>query len=406
MVRGGTVSQIRSSWLDPSAMPRLCFLTKKTSKFMVSAEGFRLPFFPLLVPMPNYMFISGCPVVNSVSKRERTAATTAKCSKPERRDTFLQVARVRLKEEMGATISRFWNPTPTNALLPAPSDAAEPPLSKNQRKKLARDLRYRALKKERKAAKKALKAKQLLKKRNERTEVLRKLPEEERMRLEVERSRIMLENRAEDRAKRTQLLEALTNGTRYHVCIDLGWNDVMTEKELKSLARQLAYCYSALRKAFERGQTPLKVSFTGLDNIIKPMMTVVSSNWETWPLPMSEEPLEKVYDKSRLVYLTHDSENLLEALDPQDIYVIGGIVDRGRLKCATFNKAKSLGIRTARLNLDTNISLEHGTKVLTVNHCVDILVHAANGMSWKESYLTVLPVRKGITSASRDNAPN
>lgn len=53
--------------------------------------------------------------------------------------------------------------------------------------------------------------------------------------------------------------------------------------------------------------------------------------------------------KESLVYLTADSENVLDELDPKSIYIIGGLVDRNRWKGITMNKANEQGIKTAKL---------------------------------------------------------
>jgi tRNA (guanine9-N1)-methyltransferase len=49
--------------------------------------------------------------------------------------------------------------------------------------------------------------------------------------------------------------------------------------------------------------------------------------------------------KEKLVYLTSDSPNTLTAWDRSATYIIGGIVDRNRLKGATMRKAQVSGGR-------------------------------------------------------------
>lgn len=53
--------------------------------------------------------------------------------------------------------------------------------------------------------------------------------------------------------------------------------------------------------------------------------------------------------KDNLVYLTADSETVLDDLDPENIYIIGGLVDRNRFKGITMTKAQEQGIKTAKL---------------------------------------------------------
>lgn len=93
----------------------------------------------------------------------------------------------------------------------------------------------------------------------------------------------------------------------------------------------------------------------------------------------------------QLIYLSADSDNELETLSENDIYIIGGIVDRNRYKvsltCYTAlfhhhlfasedkltcqnlcqEKAEKYGIKTARLPIGKYIENMSTRKVLTVN---------------------------------------
>jgi tRNA (guanine9-N1)-methyltransferase len=96
------------------------------------------------------------------------------------------------------------------------------------------------------------------------------------------------------------------------------------------------------------------------------------------------------------VYLTSDSEHTLQRLEDDKIYVIGGIVDRNRLKRAAISKAESAGIATAKLPITDYLQLVT-TKVLTCNHVFEILLkYRENGNDWKKAMLDVLPNRKDV----------
>lgn len=313
---------------------------------------------------------------------------------------------------MGATLSQVFRHPPRNVpLLLSPPPPSTPSLqqranitevgrlegiSKNQQKKIEREKRLQERKRARKEKRRFYQEKRKAEKRAEREAYLKGLSTDERERFKQERVDVMRAERAEERKRKAKIRDLLENHTRCAVCVDLGWNDLMMEKEQKSLARQLSYSYNALRKCAENGMTPLAMSVTGVDSVIKSKLSFAAQGWETWPIQFSEKCLTEYHDKDKLVYLTHDAQEVLRTLDPDTVYVIGGIVDRNRLVGATFNKAEDSRIKTARLNLDTQISIQHGTPVLTVNHCVEILIHAANGMSWRDAYLKVLPIRKGI----------
>ncbi|KAL3809352.1 hypothetical protein ACHAXA_009060 [Cyclostephanos tholiformis] len=113
----------------------------------------------------------------------------------------------------------------------------------------------------------------------------------------------------------------------------------------------------------------------------------------------------------RFVYLTGDSPNTLKTLSNNSTYIIGGIVDRNRLKFAAMKRAESinkvaphLNVCTARLPLDEHVDLKGSTRVLTCNHVFEILQrYRENGADWRDAIMTVLPCRKDAEEKRTDD---
>lgn len=170
----------------------------------------------------------------------------------------------------------------------------------------------------------------------------------------------------------------------------------MSPKEVNSLAQQMRYCYSNNRKS----DNPCMLSASSLSGATFGHLSKVAGfpdQWATRAFKCSEKSILEMHpDKSKLVYLTSDSDNILDHLDDSKIYVIGGIVDRNRLKRAAISKADSLGLATAKLPITDYLSLVT-TKVLTCNHVFEILLkYRELGNDWKKAMLAVLPTRKDI----------
>ena len=66
----------------------------------------------------------------------------------------------------------------------------------------------------------------------------------------------MQERKCQDNDKKAKLQKSLTDGLR--IIVDLGFDELMTAPELKSLAQQLIYCYSANSKCSK----PCHLTFT------------------------------------------------------------------------------------------------------------------------------------------------
>ncbi|KAG8803285.1 tRNA (guanine(9)-N(1))-methyltransferase, partial [Serendipita sp. 399] len=244
------------------------------------------------------------------------------------------------------------------------------------------------------------------------------------------------------------------------VVIDLGFDDKMTEREIVSMVSQNAYCYSSNRKS----NTPFSaLLFTSLNGRTKERFELLGTyqNWkgvEWWEegyellwqftsgqpstsrtegemstnaqvLDLQAEPSEIEYPtyvcpvtktvkprttslKEKVVYLTADSNTELMELDPEETYIIGGIVDKNRYKALCENKARSQGIRTARLPIGIYLKELPTRKVLTVNQarfslprivsqtterCLkvfDILIKWVECRDWKRALYDVMPQRK------------
>ncbi|KAK0527418.1 tRNA (guanine(9)-N(1))-methyltransferase [Tilletia horrida] len=270
--------------------------------------------------------------------------------------------------------------------------------------------------------------------------------------------------------------------------LDLGFDALMNEKEIKSLALQLTFVYSANRQA----RSPFReVIFVGPSSEdgggADAVPTAPSSSderakrtpgpgfsesptgraltartqgtWQRWRdirvlehggLPALWQQGQDVSSsetttaeaatrikKEDVIYLTADSENVIDRLEEGKAYVLGGIVDKNRYKSLCLNKANTLGIQTAQLPISDALfnpsDSESGDelaaaaaadgqtpaqqappaklrsrKVLTVNQVVDILVgwteQRANAQPRPLPKVTTAP-QEGTSGSSASAVP-
>ena len=89
------------------------------------------------------------------------------------------------------------------------------------------------------------------------------------------------------------------------------------------------------------------VSMTGWQNSDQYNQLQVES-FENDFMTVNEQEETFHYPKEKIVYLSADAKETLTELKPDELYIIGGIVDRNRYKNLTFDKASRLNIRTAK----------------------------------------------------------
>ncbi|KIR43333.1 tRNA (guanine(9)-N1)-methyltransferase [Cryptococcus deuterogattii 99/473] len=224
------------------------------------------------------------------------------------------------------------------------------------------------------------------------------------------------------------------------VVIDLGFDDLMTDQEIASMAQQLGYLYSSNRTAEKPVRTVIHTTFSPAASP-RLWQRMENFNWHKWSrchwweqgletlksqldpstsilcaqpvvndkaqdeagvdtksllsrLTGPQVPVDLQAGKHKLVYLSADAEDELLSLSEDEIYIIGGIVDRNRHKSLCQGKAEQLGIRTARLPIGTFLEMLPTRKVLTVNQVFDILVKYIHLGDWAAAFEAVIPIRK------------
>ncbi|KAE8540109.1 tRNA (guanine(9)-N1)-methyltransferase [Cryptococcus gattii VGV] len=217
------------------------------------------------------------------------------------------------------------------------------------------------------------------------------------------------------------------------VVIDLGFDDLMTDQEIASMAQQLGYLYSSNRTAEKPVRTVIHTTFSPAASP-RLWQRMENFNWHKWSrchwweqgletlksqldpstsilcaqpvvsdkaqdkagvdtksllsrLTGPQVPVDLQAGKHKLVYLSADAEDELLSLSEDEIYIIGGInLCQG--------KAEQLGIRTARLPIGTFLEMLPTRKVLTVNQVFDILVKYIHLGDWAAAFEAVIPIRK------------
>lgn len=185
------------------------------------------------------------------------------------------------------------------------------------------------------------------------------------------------------------------------VIIDLSFDGIMVNREVKSLFSQIMRCYSANR----RSNSPFHIEVSSFSGEISQKFKLTYPEHDRWDIFFnSQHFLNDASDKDNIVYLTPDSDTILDSIDQDCTYVIGGIVDKNRFKGKTLQTANDLHIKTARLPVPEFIDLKT-SPVLTIYHVFEIMLKFKDCLDWKEALELFVPKRnlKNLSESSEDN---
>lgn len=245
---------------------------------------------------------------------------------------------------------------------------------------------------------------ELLQKRKEerkRKKIERKMRlKEQRSEMDDDEERVKPRESKEERRKRCR--QAMEDGQR--ICIDCGLEDFMSEKEKGKLAMQIGRLYGSNLRA----ENPVHIYLTGLkkggqlyQECIKKM-----DGFENYLIDTKEEAHTELFPLDQIICLSPDSDSLLTDIDPEKVYVIGGLVDENIKQNITESRASGASIKTARLPIEENmvkIDQPSHSKVLAVNQVFDILVTFLSTKDWKQALAAGVPRRKGYVIKDDQN---
>jgi tRNA (guanine9-N1)-methyltransferase len=210
--------------------------------------------------------------------------------------------------------------------------------------------------------------------------------------------------------------------------IDCSFDEKMLEAEITSLGSQVTRCYSDNSKAKYRAH----LAVSSFNKRLKERFdTVLQKQYKKWKgVKFLEEDFVKVAQqandwmkehdkkhdysdsalakqnaiiegeecaesKSEVIYLSSDSDNVIDKLEPYCTYIVGGLVDRNRHKGICYKSAMDAGVKTARLPIGEFLEM-NTRKVLTTNHVNEIMLHWLELGDWGEAFVKVIPKRKGL----------
>jgi len=210
-----------------------------------------------------------------------------------------------------------------------------------------------------------------------------------------ESDRVRISTQDKKKEIRARLERAQCDGMR--VCIDLGMEEQMSTKECSKLAQQLGRVYGLNRSA----TSPVHLIFSGLNKqgYLYQECVRKCKGFDDYLVDIHTEPHTEIFSHPDIVYLSPDSANTLHTLDPEKVYVLGGLVNENEQKGLTQANADKCGIQTAKLPIDEYMQRSsNGTsfkKVLSINQVFAILLSFCECEDWRVALPVGLPPRQG-----------
>ncbi|XP_012508292.1 PREDICTED: mitochondrial ribonuclease P protein 1 [Propithecus coquereli] len=173
---------------------------------------------------------------------------------------------------------------------------------------------------------------------------------------------------------------------------DMAYEDYMNRKELQNTISQLLESEGWNR----RNVDPFHIYFCNLKTdgaYHRELIKRYGEKWDKLLLTATEKSHVDLFPKDSIIYLTADSPNVMTTFKHDKIYVVGSFVDKHMQPGTSLAKAKRLKLATECLPLDKYLQWDIGSKNLTLDQMIRLLLCLKNTGSWEDA-LKFVPRRK------------
>ena len=218
---------------------------------------------------------------------------------------------------------------------------------------------------------------------------------------------------------------AASNRPPLRVAVDTSY-DQDSQRAIRSVAKQLSECIGVSRRAAKADRAvDVELTFASWRGTVA-AHAVEHFNAARWSEPnLDPRDVEDIFPRGesseeasasgsgsgrvapapRLVYLSPDAEEVLEEVDADTVYIIGGIVDLAARGVAwSLPKANAAGIRAARLPIREHLP-KVTNQILNIDTALKVLCEKYSGKAWTEALEAALPARQQGERPARMNRP-
>ncbi|GAW80959.1 tRNA methyltransferase [Plasmodium gonderi] len=253
--------------------------------------------------------------------------------------------------------------------------------TKKEKKKEKREY----LREKRKRNRPEEKKKRKEKKKKDLLKILNALSENEKIHFLNERKKLQ---QIKKKKKEQFILNSYNEG--YKICYNCSFLNLMGEKEISSLAKQVFLSYHYMIKE----QVPIQFHFTNFTSNNE-FYTQLKDKYslQKWKVHVHSENYWDIFQREKIVVLSPDAEEELIEVRDDEVYIISALVDRSVSKNLSFHQASLHNLVTKRLPLEKYLKKKK-SNVLNVNTVVEILINFLKSKNWMTVFEKCMPQKK------------